>query len=51
MQKIKTRLCDILKLKTPIFQGPMAGATTLELASAVANHGGSEAILEKRVMF
>ncbi len=40
MKKIKTRLCDILNLSTPIFQGPMAGATTPQLASAVANHGG-----------
>lgn len=40
MQKIKTRLNDMLKLNTPIFQGPMAGAVTPELISAVANHGG-----------
>ena len=40
MQKIKTRLCEVLKLNTPIFQGPMGGATTPQLASAVANHGG-----------
>lgn len=40
MQKIKTRLNNVLKLDTPIFQGPMAGAITPQLASAVANHGG-----------
>lgn len=40
MQKIRTRLCEILNLDIPIFQGPMAGATTPELASAVANRGG-----------
>ncbi len=33
MQKIQTRLCNMLKLKTPIFQGPMAGATTPQLAA------------------
>ncbi len=40
MQKIKTRLLELLNLNIPIFQGPMAGATTPQLASAVANHGG-----------
>lgn len=40
MQTIKTRLCDILNLSIPIFQGPMAGAVTPELISAVAQHGG-----------
>lgn len=40
MQKIKTRLCNILNLNIPIFQGPMAGAITPQLASSVANHGG-----------
>ena len=40
MNKIKTRLCDLLNLRTPIFQAPMAGAVTPKLASAVANYGG-----------
>lgn len=40
MQQIKTRLCDVLNLKIPIFQGPMAGATTPELVGAVAQYGG-----------
>lgn len=40
MKKIKTRLCDLLNLNTPIFQAPMAGAVTSQLASAVANYGG-----------
>lgn len=40
MQKIKTRLCDILNLTTPILQAPMGGATTPQLASAVASYGG-----------
>ena len=40
MKQIKTRLCDLLKLNTPIFQAPMAGAVTPQLASSVANYGG-----------
>lgn len=40
MKGIKTRLCEILDLKAPIFQAPMGGATTPELTSAVANYGG-----------
>lgn len=40
MKKIKTRLCDLLKLNVPLFQAPMAGAVTPQLASAFANYGG-----------
>lgn len=40
MQKIKTRLCALLNLSAPIFQAPMAGAITPQLASSVANYGG-----------
>ena len=40
MNKIKTYLCDFLKLSAPIFQAPMAGAITPQLASAIANYGG-----------
>ena len=40
MKQIKTRLCDLLRLNTPLFQAPMAGAVTPQLASSVANYGG-----------
>jgi NAD(P)H-dependent flavin oxidoreductase YrpB (nitropropane dioxygenase family) len=40
MQKITNRLTKLLNLSTPIFQAPMAGAITPQLASAVANYGG-----------
>jgi nitronate monooxygenase len=39
-KKINTRLCDLLNLSVPIFQAPMGGAATPQLASAVANYGG-----------
>ena len=37
---IHTRLCDILGIKFPIFQGGMAWVATGELAGAVSNAGG-----------
>lgn len=40
MKKLKTRICDILNIGTPIFQAPMAGAVTPGLTCAVANYGG-----------
>jgi len=40
MKKLKTPVCDMLNLSTPIFQAPLGGATTPQLASAVANYGG-----------
>lgn len=40
MKTLNTRLCEHLGLRIPILQAPMGGATTPELASAVANHGG-----------
>lgn len=39
MKKIKTRVCELLNLDIPIFQAPMAGAVTPQLASAMANYG------------
>lgn len=35
-----TKICDILKIKLPILQGPMGGALTPAFASAAANAGG-----------
>ncbi len=37
---LHTPICDLLKIKWPIFQGPMGGATTPGFISAVANAGG-----------
>jgi nitronate monooxygenase len=34
------RICDLMKIETPIIQAPMAGSATPELASAVSNAGG-----------
>lgn len=34
------RLCDLLRIKHPIIQAPMAGSATPELAAAVSNAGG-----------
>lgn len=40
MQTIHTRVCDLLHIRVPIFQAPMAGTVTPQLAGAVANYGG-----------
>ena len=37
---IKSRICDILGIKYPIFQGGMAWVADAELAAAVSNAGG-----------
>ncbi len=37
---IKSRICDILGIKYPVFQGGMAWASNYQLASAVSNAGG-----------
>jgi nitronate monooxygenase len=37
---IKTALTDLLHIKYPIFNAPMAGSATAELAGAVSNSGG-----------
>ncbi len=37
---IKSRICEMLGVEYPIFQGGMAWAATAELASAVSNAGG-----------
>jgi len=37
---MKSRICDILGIKYPIFQGGMAWVSTAELAAAVSNAGG-----------
>jgi enoyl-[acyl-carrier protein] reductase II len=37
---IKSKICEILGVEYPIFQGGMAWAATAELASAVSNAGG-----------
>ncbi len=37
---IKTTLTDLLGIKYPIFNAPMAGSATSELAGAVSNSGG-----------
>ncbi len=37
---MKTRLCEILNIKYPIFQGGMAWVATAELAAAVSEAGG-----------
>ena len=34
------RLCDLMKIRHPIIQAPMAGAATPALAAAVSNAGG-----------
>ncbi|WP_341532022.1 nitronate monooxygenase (plasmid) [Nostoc sp. UHCC 0302] len=36
----KTELIDLLKIRHPIIQAPMAGASTPELVAAVSNAGG-----------
>lgn len=41
MQKLQTRLYDLLRLRLPIFQAPMAGAVPPQLIAAVADCGGS----------
>lgn len=38
--KLKTEICDLLKIELPIIQGGMAWTSTAELASAVSNVGG-----------
>lgn len=38
--KLRTELCDLLKIELPIIQGGMAWTSTAELASAVSNAGG-----------
>lgn len=37
---MKNRICEILEIKYPIFQGGMAWVSTYHLASAVSNAGG-----------
>lgn len=37
---IKTKICDILKIKHPVVMGGMTGVGTPELAAAVSNAGG-----------
>ncbi len=37
---IKTRVCDILEIEYPVFQGGMAWIADAELAAAVSNAGG-----------
>jgi nitronate monooxygenase len=37
---LHTKLCELLNIKVPIFQGPMGGATTPAFAAAAANAGG-----------
>ena len=37
---IKSKLCDLLNIEYPIFQGGMAWVANAELASAVSNAGG-----------
>jgi NAD(P)H-dependent flavin oxidoreductase YrpB (nitropropane dioxygenase family) len=37
---LKTKICDLLNIKYPIFQGPMGGAATPNFISAAANAGG-----------
>ena len=49
MKQIKTRLCDLLRLNTPLFQAPMAGAVTPQLASSVANYGGVDRAHNPRI--
>ena len=36
----RTHLTDLLGIKHPIIQAPMAGSTTVELVAAVSNAGG-----------
>ena len=37
---MNTRLCELLGIEYPIFQGGMAWVATAELAAAVSNGGG-----------
>ncbi|VUT24513.1 MAG: dihydroorotate dehydrogenase 1B [Candidatus Methanolliviera sp. GoM_asphalt] len=37
---MRTRICDMLRIKYPIIQGAMAWVSTAELVSAVSNAGG-----------
>lgn len=37
---MENRICELLQIKYPIFQGGMAWVSTAELASAVSNAGG-----------
>ena len=37
---LHTRICELLEIEHPIFNAPMAGAATAELAAAVSNAGG-----------
>jgi nitronate monooxygenase len=37
---VRTRLCDLLQIETPIIQAPIGSATTPALAAAVSNAGG-----------
>ncbi len=37
---MKNRVCDILNIKYPVIQGPMAWITSSELVAAVSNAGG-----------
>ena len=39
-----TRLCELLGIKHPILQAPMAGTCTADLAAAVSNAGGLGAV-------
>src|SRR5436190_24203641 len=39
MANLKTPLCDLLDIELPIFQAPMAGSTTPELAAATSEAG------------
>jgi len=36
---LRTALCDLLKIETPIIQAPMGGAATGRLAAAASNAG------------
>ena len=37
---MENRICELLQIRYPIFQGGMAWVSTAELASAVSNAGG-----------
>ena len=37
---MRTKICDMLRIKYPIIQGAMVWVATAELVSAVSNAGG-----------